>query len=110
MYSGQIYKEAALGGSEIYGQSAGARQGRSGVHLPAPWGECDGLEGHPRRHHAGEFHQQHRLQFLHRGHNVSTAACFPPLPLVPLFCFGGGIRNLDLRITEYSNASSTRFL
>ena len=90
-YSGEIYKEAAFGGSEIYGQSAGARESRSGVHLPPPRRECHRLEGDPSRHHAREFHQQHRLQFLHRGHNVSTAACFPPLPLVPSVLFGGGM-------------------
>lgn len=110
MYSGEIYKEATFGGSEVYGQSAGAREGGAGVHLPAPRRERHRLEGDPSRHHAREFHQQHRLQFLHRGHNVSTAACFPPLPLVPSDLFGGGmygVRSLDH--DEYSNANCKRF-
>lgn len=108
-YSGEIYKEAAFGGSEVYGQSAGTREGRAGVHLPAPRGECHRLEGDPRRHHAREFHQQHRVQFLHRGHNVSTAACFPPIPHVPsVFVWWWYVRFWSMDREKYSYASFTR--
>lgn len=57
LYSGEKYKEAAFGGSEVYGQPAGARQGCVGVHLPASRRERHRLEGDPSRHHERELHQ-----------------------------------------------------
>lgn len=78
--SRQVYKEAAFGGSAVDGQPARARQSGAGIHLPASGRERYRLEGHSRRHHARKLHQQHRLQLLHRGHNVSTAAKLVPVP------------------------------
>lgn len=78
-YSGEIYKEATFGGSEIDGQPTGDREGRIRIDLPASRRKRDRLEGDPGRHHARELHQQHRVQLLYRGHNVSTAASFPSL-------------------------------
>lgn len=91
-YSGEIYKEATLSGSEIYGQPAGDRESRARINLPTSRRERYRLEGNPSRHHARELHQQHRLQLLYRGHNVSTAACsprpYPPPTITPLPFFG----------------------
>lgn len=56
-YSREKYKEAAFGGSPVYGQPAGARQSRPGVHLPVARRERDRLEGDPSRDHARELHQ-----------------------------------------------------
>lgn len=88
--SGEIDKEATFGGSPIDGQPAGDRESRLRIDLPASRRERYRLESDSSRHHARELHQQHRVQLLYRGHNVSTALV-SPLPShthVHSFLFG----------------------
>lgn len=87
--SREVHQEAAPRRSSFDGEPARDSQGGSGVHLPAAGWERHRLEGHPRRHHARELHQQHRCELQHRGHHVRFRVVLMSEPRTRMcWCFG----------------------